>query len=64
MQIGLFTRRANFRQEELFLSTLPIFNNNKLIKNAARKNVLTNGLVATYPFISSSIFDEEGIFYR
>ena len=36
--------------------------NNNDVKFAARRNVLTSGLVATYPFISSSLFDEEGIF--
>ena len=56
------TRRANFRQEELFLSCLPIKENHKIIKNAARRNILTSGLLATYPFISSTIFDENGIF--
>ena len=35
--------------------------NNNDIKFASRRNVLTSGLVSTYPFISSSIFDEEGI---
>ena len=59
---GLQTRRANFRQEQLFLSCLPIMENNNDIKFASRRNVLTSGLVSTYPFISSSIFDEEGIF--
>ena len=37
-------------------------NNSIELKEAAKRNVLTNGLVATYPFISSAIFDEEGIF--
>ena len=59
---GLQTRRANFRQEELFLSCIPIMENNKKIKNAAKRNVLTSGLLATYPFISSNIFDSNGIF--
>lgn len=59
---GLQTRRSNFRQEQIFLSCLPIMENNNDIKFAARRNVLTSGLVSTYPFISSSIFDEEGIF--
>lgn len=59
---GMQTRRANFRQEELFLSCLPIKENHKIIKNAARRNILTSGLLATYPFISSTIFDENGIF--
>ena len=27
-----------------------------------RRNVLTSGLISTYPFISSAIFDENGIF--
>lgn len=59
---GMQTRRANFRQEQLFLSCLPIMENNNDIKYAAKRNVLTSGLIATYPFISSSIFDESGIF--
>ena len=59
---GLQTRRAYFRQEQAFLTSLPIMNNSIELKEAAKRNVLTNGLVATYPFISSAIFDEEGIF--
>ncbi len=59
---GLQTRRTNFREEELFLSCLPTMSNNKLIKEMARRNVLTTGLLATYPFISSTIFDQDGIF--
>ena len=59
---GLQTRRANFRQEELFLSCLPIIENKQIIKNSARRNILTSGLTSTYPFISSTIFDKEGIF--
>ncbi len=59
---GLKTRRANFRQEQIFLSCMPFMENNQDIKFASRRNILTNGLVATYPFISSTIFDEEGIF--
>ena len=37
-------------------------NNHEDIKEVSKRNVLTNGLVATYPFISSSIFDENGIY--
>ena len=59
---GLQTRRANFREEQIFRSCLPIMENDIDIKNSARRNVLTSGLVSTYPFITSSIFDEEGIF--
>ena len=59
---GLQTRRANFRQKELFLSTLPLMDNEEIVKKAARRNILTSGLIATYPFISSTIFDPKGIF--
>jgi len=59
---GMQTRRSYFRQEQAFLTSLPIMQNSLDLKPAAKRNVLTSGLVATYPFISSAIFDEEGIF--
>ena len=59
---GMQTRRANFRQEECFLASLPIMENKEIIKEATRRNILTTGLLSTYPFISSSIFDKDGIF--
>ena len=58
---GMQTRRASFREEQLFKSCLPIFENNEDIKNSARRNILTSGIISTYPFISSNIFDEKGI---
>lgn len=36
--------------------------NQNEIKNVSKRNILTSGIVSTYPFISSSIFDENGIF--
>lgn len=60
--IGLQTRKANFRQEDVFFACMPTGTHTAVIKSASRRNVLTNGLVSTYPFITSSIFDEEGIF--
>lgn len=60
---GMQTRRANFRQEQLFLSCLPFMMNSEDLKPAAKRNVLTTGLTSTYPFISSALFDENGIFY-
>ena len=59
---GMQTRRAYFRQEEAYRACLPLMENNKLLKEVSKRNVLTNGLTATYPFISSAIFDENGIF--
>ena len=59
---GIITRRAYFREEETFLSSIPSMENSKYIKEATKRNILTNGIVSTYPFISSSIFDDEGVF--
>ena len=62
--LGMQTRRANFRQEQIFLSCMPFMINSKDLKPAAKRNVLTTGLTCTYPFITSTIFDENGIFLR
>ena len=59
---GLQTRRANFRQEQIYKSSLPLMHNDKDLQLATRRNILTEGLVSTYPFISSSIFDEKGVY--
>ena len=59
---GMQCRRATFREEQGYLSCLPIMHNNEDLKSVSRRNILTSGLVSTYPFISSSIFDEQGIY--
>ena len=59
---GMQTRKANFRQEQVFISSLPIMQNEPALKESARRNVLSSGLISTYPFISSSLCDEDGIF--
>ena len=60
---GMQTKRANFRQEQLFLSCLPLAENNSELKKVGKRNILTKGLISTYPFISSSIFEESGIYF-
>ena len=59
---GMQTRRAYFREEGAFLTSLPFMQNPREVKDITKRNVLTSSLVSTYPFISSSIFDEEGIY--
>ena len=59
---GMQVRRGYFREEQTYKSCLPFMQNSKDIKNVAKRNVLTSGIISTYPFISSSIFDDEGIF--
>ena len=58
----MVTKRANFRQEQVFLSCLPIMENKKEVKEVSKRNVLTNGLLGTFPFISSNICEQNGVF--
>ena len=59
---GLISKKAYFRQEQTFNACLPLMMNSNDIKNVSRRNILTSSIPATYPFISSSIFDKKGIF--
>ena len=59
---GIQTKKSYFRQEQTFLSCMPLMQNNSDVKEITKRNILTNSLVSTYPFISSAIFDETGIF--
>ena len=51
--MGLQTRRALFRQEQILNTMLPICDNSKDLKGSASRNVLTSSLISTYPFVSS-----------
>ncbi|MBQ9266843.1 MAG: ATP-binding protein [Clostridia bacterium] len=59
--IGLTSRRAAFREEQAFLSAMPLMQNHKDLKEVTARNVLTSGLVSTYPFISNELCDENGV---
>ena len=59
--MGLQTRRGLFRQEQLLNAMLPICKNSKDLEKSAARNVLTEGLSSTYPFISSELYDDDGI---
>lgn len=58
---GLTTIRGNYRQEEAFYASLPLLDNNKEIKKMTARNVLSSGLISTYPFVSNALYDEAGI---
>ena len=60
---GLKSKKSYFRQEQTILANLPLNKNNFDIKRAVKRNILTDGIKGTYPFITSTIYDEEGILY-
>lgn len=57
----LKSRLAICRQEQVFFSCTPTMLNSLDIKNMCGRNVLTTGIVSTYPFETSAVFDEDGI---
>ena len=59
--IGIALRRGIYRQCEVFESALPLMKNENSIKKFSKRNVLTSGLIGTYPFISNELCDENGI---
>lgn len=59
--VGLKSRRALYRQKQSLLSSLPLLENDSELKNISRRNVLTSGLAATYPFLYNKMYDEKGI---
>ncbi len=58
---GLTTIRASYRQEEAIKAELPFLQTEADIERIIQRNVLTSGLVSTYPFLSNEMFDEDGV---
>jgi len=60
--MSTFVKRADYKHEQCFLSSLPILSIDPDIERKARRNVLTDSLAASFPFSSYEIYDEGGIF--
>lgn len=60
---GMVSKKGYFRQEPIFKSCLPFMDNDKDIKNVAKRNILTSSIGVTYPFTLSTINDKHGIMY-
>ncbi len=60
--MSMVAKRADFKHEQCFLSTLPVLAVEPDIERKARRNILTDSLAASFPFSSFEIYDERGIF--
>ena len=60
--MSMVAKRADFKHEQCFLSTLPVLAVEPDIERKARRNILTDSLAASFPFSSFEIYDESGIF--
>ncbi len=57
----LFCKRADFKHGEAFLSSLPLLGLDTDLERKSRRNVLTTGVAAAFPFSSFEICDQNGI---
>lgn len=60
--MSMVAKRADFKHEQCFLSTLPVLAVEPDIERKARRNILTDSLAASFPFSSFEIYDDGGIF--
>ena len=59
---GILSKVTNFRQEEAYLSSLPIIKRTNLI-NQTGINVTTSQLAYLMPYVTDNIYDNRGILY-
>lgn len=60
--MSMVCKRADYKHEQCFLSSLPILSMDPDIERKSRRNILTDSLAASFPFSSFEIYDEGGIF--
>ena len=60
--MSMVVKRADYKHEQCFLSSLPVLSLDADIERKSRRNVLTDSLAASFPFSSFEIYDEGGIF--
>ncbi len=58
----MIARRCEYKQEQAFLSMLPILYLDPDIERKSRRNALTSGVAAAFPFASYELSDRNGIF--
>ena len=62
VSIDMIARRCDYKNEQAFLSSLPILAIDPDIERKARRNALTSGVAAAFPFASYELSDHNGIF--
>ena len=62
LSVDMLTRRFDHKAEQGFLSALPILHLDPDFERKSRRNVLTSGVAAAFPFASYELSDRNGIF--
>ena len=62
VSVDMIARRCDYSQEQGFLSALPLLALDPDVERKSRRNALTGGVAAAFPFTSYELSDRGGIF--
>ncbi len=62
VSIDMIARRCDYKNEQAFLSALPLLVLDADVERKSRRNALTSGVAAAFPFASYELSDRNGIF--
>jgi len=62
VSIDMIARRCDYKNEQAFLSALPLLALDADVERKSRRNALTSGVAAAFPFASYELSDRNGVF--
>ena len=62
VSIDMIARRCDYKNEQAFLSALPLLALDPDVERKSRRNALTSGVAAAVPFASYELSDRNGVF--
>lgn len=62
VSVDMIARRCDYKNEQAFLSALPLLDLDADLERKARRNALTSSIAAAFPFASYELSDRNGIF--
>ena len=62
VSIDMIARRCDYKNEQAFISALPLLVLDADVERKSRRNALTSGVAAAFPFASYELSDRNGIF--
>jgi len=62
VSVDMIARRCDYKNEQAFLSMLPLLSLDPDIERKSKRNALTSGVAAAFPFASYELSDKGGVF--